>query len=78
MQKNDADSLKLAGELLHKARRELRPEAGLRLFIELDYLIAVHQALSGDVALARLKLERMALDYPDVPRYQNAMSVIGR
>ncbi|MBM3993582.1 MAG: hypothetical protein FJ303_05440 [Planctomycetes bacterium] len=76
MKKGDAESMKLARELLDETRRALRPEAGMRLFLEFDYLVAMHQALSGDVTLARLKLERMAIDHPEVPRYQAAMTVL--
>ncbi len=75
---DDAPSLQTASDLLDKARRECRPEAGLGVFVELDYLSVVHQALSGDAVLARLKLERLHQDYPGVPRYEKALSAISR
>ena len=75
---DDVASLKLAQDLLDKARRELRPESGTDLYVELDYLTAIHQALSGEPVFARLKLERMLSDHPDVPRYQQALDAIGR
>ena len=75
---DDAASVKLAGELLDKARRELRPEAGMHLYIELDYLTSIHQALTGEAVFARLKLERLHADYPDTPRFEKALSAIGR
>jgi len=38
----------------------------------------MQQALSGEEAIARIKLERMRSDYPDVPRYEKALIAIGR
>src|SRR5262249_51544401 len=75
---DDVASLKLAQDLLDKARRQLQPESDTHLYVELDYLTAIHQALSGEPAFARLKLERMKSDHPDVLRYQQALGAIGR
>jgi hypothetical protein len=80
MRKGDRveDNLKLASEQLERARRECSPEAGPSVPIDIEYLRAIHQALSGEEIFARLKLERMRLDYPDAPRYEKALSAIGR
>jgi hypothetical protein len=75
---DDAASLKLAQDLLDKARRELRPEAGMQLFIEHEYLASIHQALTGEAVFARLKLDKLRTDFPDVPRYEKALAAIGR
>jgi hypothetical protein len=48
------------------------------LFVEVEYLTTMHQALSGDEAIARIKLQRLRSDYPDVPRYEKALIAIGR
>jgi tetratricopeptide (TPR) repeat protein len=74
---DDAQSLQVAREQLDRARRECRPELG-NLFVEVEYLAAIHQALSGDALLARLKLQRLQIDHPDSPRYEKALSAIGR
>jgi tetratricopeptide (TPR) repeat protein len=75
---DDAPSMKLAQDSLDKARRELRPESGMNLFVEFDYLTAIHQALTGEAPIARLKLERMHAEYPDSTRYEKALIAIGR
>jgi hypothetical protein len=75
---DDQKTLDLARDLLNRARHELRPESGMHMFIELEYLEAIHQALSGDADLARLKLERLHRDNPEVPRFEKAISAIGR
>jgi len=78
MRKDEPDSLKVARQLLERARRELRPETDTQLYVELDYLTAIHQALNGEALFAALKLQRMQSDYPDTQRYQQALAVIGR
>lgn len=75
---DDAHSLQVARNLLDKARTECRSEAGVGLFAEIEYLSAIHQTLSGDALLGRLKLQRLQGDYPESPRYEKALSAIGR
>jgi hypothetical protein len=77
-QSDDAKTLEQTQKLLDKARATLRPEAGMYLFIELDYLASIHQALIGEPAFARLKLERMQAEYPDATRFDLALSAITR
>ena len=78
MLRKDDKALEVAGDLLNKARRECRPEAGPGVFIEFEYLSAIHQALSGEAAFARLTLDRLRLDNPNAPRYEKALSAIGQ
>lgn len=75
---DDAASLQVARELLDKASLACRPEAGSNVYTELEYLTAVHQALSGDTGLARLKLQRLQAENADNARYEKALSAIGR
>jgi tetratricopeptide (TPR) repeat protein len=75
---DDAKSLDFAAELLDRARRECRPNGSVDLFAEHDYLAAVHQALSGNTAFARIKLQRLQSESPDNPRYDKILAVIGR
>ena len=75
---DDAQTLQVASEILDKARSECRPDAGTNLFVEVEYLTTMHQALSGDEAIARIKLQRLRSDNPDVPRYEKALIAIGR
>lgn len=71
---DDAQSLQLVRELLDKARRASQVE----VFAEIEYLTTIHNALSGNASVARLTLERLHQDYPDMPRYENALKAIGR
>jgi tetratricopeptide (TPR) repeat protein len=76
--RKDDKALEVAGDLLNKARRECRPEAGPTVFAEVEYLSAIHQALSGEQGFARLTLDRLRTDNPDSPRYEKALNAIGR
>ena len=78
MLRKDDKALEDAADLLNKARRECRPEAGPSVFTEVEYLSAIHQALSGEAAFAHPTLERLRTDNPDSPRYEKALSAIGR
>jgi hypothetical protein len=75
---DDAETLRTVGELLERARRECRPESGPLAQAELTYLLTVHQALSGEVAIARLKLLNMHSENPDNPRYEKLLSAFAR
>ena len=75
---DDAQSLQVVRDLLDRAKRECRPEAGPNLFAEIDYLTAIHQALIGEVGIAHLKLEHLRDENPDNQRYKNAMSAFGK
>jgi tetratricopeptide (TPR) repeat protein len=74
----DEKTLKLADEMLEKARREAGPDAGASVFLEIEYLNALHQALMGETVFARLKLERLRQDYPDSQRFEKALRAFGQ
>jgi hypothetical protein len=81
MRKSDDEaSLQLAHQLLDDARLQCRPVSGggVDLFAEHDYLAAVNQALSGEVAFARIKLQRLQGENPDNLRYEKILTAIGR
>jgi hypothetical protein len=79
MRKSDApEAIAAAGKYLELARRECRPEAGPLAQAELDYLLAVHQALNGEGIIARFKLEEMQRAYTDNPRYGKLLSAFQR
>ncbi|MSQ95066.1 MAG: hypothetical protein EXR98_11000 [Gemmataceae bacterium] len=79
MRKGDgAVTLKVAWELLDKASPACRPEAGSNLVADLDYLSAIHQALSGEAGFACIKLQRLQLEDATNARYEKALAVIGR
>ncbi len=75
---DDATSLQVARQLLDKATLACRPEHGPSVLAELEYLTAIHQALTGDTGLARLKLQRLQAENPDNGRYEKALVAIGR
>ncbi len=75
---DDAETLRSAGELLDKARRVFRADAGPLVFAEIEYMSALHNALSGDVALARLKLQHMQRENPENGRYEKLLSAFSR
>ena len=50
----------------------------MNLFAECDYMASVHHALSGEVAFARLKLQRLQSENPDNLRYEKMLTVLGR
>ncbi len=75
---DDPQTLQAVGEFLDRARRECRPEAGPLAQTELTYLLTAHQALCGEVAIARLKLLNMRSENPDSPRYEKLLSAFGR
>jgi cytochrome c-type biogenesis protein CcmH/NrfG len=71
---DDATTLRDAKTLLDLARRECRPDSGAALLAEIEYLTAIHQALSGESAIARVKLQRMQTDTPGNQRYAKALA----
>ena len=75
---DDVQSLQAARDCLDKARQVYRPEAGPLGFTEIEYLTAVHNALAGDVGIARLKLQHMQSENPDNVRYQKILSAFGQ
>ena len=75
---DDPQSLKTAGDLLERAKRECRPNVGVNLFTEHDYLAAIHQALSGNPAFARIRLERLQGENSSNPRYAKILDPLGR
>jgi hypothetical protein len=75
---DDEQSLKLASQLLDQARLQCRPTGSVDLFAEHDYLASIYQALSGEVAFARIKLQRLQGENPDNPRYEKMLTALGR
>lgn len=75
---DDPATLNSARELLDMAKRHYRPEAGPLGFTELECLTAIHYALSGDVALARLKLQHIQSQNPENARYAKLLSAFSR
>jgi hypothetical protein len=75
---DDATTPKAAENLLIMARQNCRPEDGAIVYTELEYLSAVHQALSGGDVIARLKLQRLQEENPDNPRYEKLLNALGR
>lgn len=71
---DDAQSLKLAGDLIERARREARPDLGASVFAEIDYVAALHQALTGEHAFARVKLRQMQDQHPDQKRFEKILT----
>lgn len=71
---DDAATLNSARDFLDRARRNYRAEDGALGFTELECLTAVHYALSGDVALAQLKLQHLRSQNPDNVRYGKLLS----
>jgi hypothetical protein len=72
------ESLQGSAQLLDLARRECPPDAGAAKFAEVEYVAAIHQALSGEPAFARIKLERLKADDPENARYDRMLAVLGR
>jgi hypothetical protein len=75
---DDTQTLKVAEDLLTMARQNCRPEHGAIVYTELEYLSAIHQAVSGGIAIARLRLEHLRDENPDNPRYQKLLNALGR
>jgi len=75
---DDPQTLQATRELLDKARRACRPEAGTLVFTEIEYLTAAYHALSGDVALAQLKLQHMQAEHRESQRYEKLLASFGR
>lgn len=73
----NAGDLESVRDLLSRARRECRPEAGPRVLTEIEYLTAVYDALAGDIALSRLKLRHLQGENPDNPRYGKLLLAFG-
>jgi hypothetical protein len=79
MQKdNDPKTLEVARDSLQHARSGCKPDMGPTLVTEIEYLRAIHQALSGEPVFARLTLERLRNESPDPARYEKALSALGR
>jgi tetratricopeptide (TPR) repeat protein len=80
MRKSDDEaSLRLALSRLDAARLQCRPSGGgVDLFAEHDYLACVHHALCGEVAFARIKLQRLQSENPDNLRFEKLLAAIGR
>ncbi len=75
---DDAASLKLTEDLLTLARDRCRPEHGAVTFTEIEYMSAVHEALSGRDVLGRLKLQSLQRDNPENSRYEKLLTVLGK
>ncbi len=75
---DDARTLKMAEDMLSMARQNCRPEHGPIVFTELEYLTAIHQALSGGTIIARLRLQSLQEQSPDNPRYEKLLTALGR
>jgi tetratricopeptide (TPR) repeat protein len=75
---DDANTLKAAEDLLRMARQSCRPEDGAIIYTELEYLSAIHQALSGSSVIARLTLQHLHDENPDNPRYEKLLSALGK
>lgn len=75
---DDVRTLKTVEDLLTEARAHCRPEHGAIAYTEIEYLGAIHQALSGGTLLARYRLERLRDDNPDSPRYEKLLTALGR
>jgi len=73
---DDAQTLRDAAALLDLAKRECRPDSSPAIFVEIEYLVLAHQALSGEPGIARAKLQRMHADHPDSPRYGKMLSYL--
>ncbi len=75
---DDAVTLKAAEGHLALARENCRPEHGAIAYTELEYLSAIHQALSGSTVIARLRLEHLRDENPDSTRYEKLLAALGR
>ncbi len=75
---DDAAALKSAGSLLAHAKTQCRPDDAVNLMLEHDYLTAIHEALTGEAAFARIRLQRLAADDPDSTRFAAALAAIRR
>jgi tetratricopeptide (TPR) repeat protein len=73
-----ADTLAEAGRLLADARVALKPSDPQELVIGYELVAAAHQALSGDLTFAMLKLERLRQDCPDDEGVKKALAAFGR
>jgi tetratricopeptide (TPR) repeat protein len=73
---DDVQSLRDAQTLLDMAKRECRPDAGVELFVEIEYLSLVHLALAGEPGIARVRLQRMQSEHPESARYGKLVSVL--
>lgn len=77
-QGDDARTLKSADDYLNSARFHCRPEHGALVYTELEYLTAVHRALSGNSIIARFQLEQLKSEHPDNSRYEKLLAALGR
>ena len=75
---DDATTLKAVENHLAAARESTRPEHGAIVYTELEYLSAIHQALSGGTVVARLRLEHLRDESPDSTRYEKLLAAMGR
>jgi tetratricopeptide (TPR) repeat protein len=75
-----AEALEEAGKLLERARNLIRigDADQANLVKECDYYSAVHAALSGDLAIAHLRLIRLQGENPGDERFTNALSSFKR
>ncbi|HZZ78581.1 MAG TPA: hypothetical protein VFE62_08685 [Gemmataceae bacterium] len=75
---DDAAALKLTEDLLTLARGNCRPEHGPVIYTEIQYLSAVHDALSDRTVLGRVALQNLQRENPDSNRYDKLLSALGR
>jgi hypothetical protein len=77
---DNAGTLEEAGKLIERARGLIPSsnEGQANLVKECDYYCAIHAALSGDAALAHLKLQRLQYENPSDERFTKALSAFKR
>lgn len=75
---DDAVSLGSAGALLAHAKCQCRPDDAVNLMLEHEYLTAIHEALTGEAAFSRIRLQRLVGDDPESARFAAALAAIRR
>ncbi|MFO0966019.1 MAG: hypothetical protein U0793_10605 [Gemmataceae bacterium] len=78
IRRDGKDDTAEAGRLLDKARAAIKPGERKRLTEDLDYLAAIHHAVSGRTVLARLCLESLRSEHKKDARLAEALDALGR
>jgi hypothetical protein len=75
---DSAKTLKEVDELLDLVQSLMRPDGSGELLVEIDFLRAVYDALTGDVLMGRLRLMRMQTEDPTSERLNKALAAFSK